>query len=64
VGGFTSVDTDAGIVFDVQVNVFLNPESKISSITEIGSLQLVFLDLETALKDFLSLATSSIPRPK
>ena len=63
-GERTSVDTDAGIVFDVQVNVFLNTESKISSITKIASFQLVFLDLETAFKDFLSLATSSIPPPK
>ena len=63
-GERTSVDTDARIVFDVQVNVFLNTESKISSITEIAPFQLIFLDLETTFKDFLSLATSSIPPPK
>ena len=43
--GCTSVDTDGGIVFDVQVDVFLNTESEVASITEIALLQFVLLDL-------------------
>jgi hypothetical protein len=35
--------------------VLLNTESKVSGVTEIALLQFVFLDLETAFKDFLSL---------
>jgi hypothetical protein len=51
----TSVNSNRGIVFNVQVNVFLNTESEISSLTEVALLQLVFLDFETTFKNFLSL---------
>lgn len=51
----TSVDTDGRIVFDVQVDVFLNTKSKVTSLAEVALLQLVFLDFQPSLKDFFSL---------
>jgi len=36
--GYTSVDTNVGIVFDVQVDVFLNTEAKVTSIRKVALL--------------------------
>lgn len=53
-----TVDTDAGIVLDAQVNVLLDTETKVSGGAEVGSLQFVFLDLQAALEDFKGLGTT------
>lgn len=37
-GDSTSVDTDTRIIFDIQIDMFLNTESEISSLTEIAFL--------------------------
>jgi len=41
-----TIDTNAGVVLDAQVNVFLDAESKVSSTREIVSPQLVFSHLK------------------
>jgi uncharacterized protein YbdZ (MbtH family) len=48
-------DTDTRVVFDSQVNVLSDTESKVSSVGEVSSSQLVFLDLETTFENFFSL---------
>lgn len=47
-----TVDTDGGIVFDTQINVFLNTESKVAVFGEVLATQLVFTDLEQNRVDF------------
>ena len=53
-----SVDTDAWIVLDVQINVLLNTESKVSRGREIRFLQLVFPNFESTLENLLCLGSS------
>lgn len=53
-----SVDTDGRIVLDVQVNVLLDTESKVSGRREVRFLQFVLPDLESSLKNFLSFWSS------
>lgn len=53
-----TVDTDAGIVLDTQVNVFLDTETEGTTIREVSVLEFVFLDLQALFKDLFSLGTT------
>ena len=56
----TSIDSNSGIIFDIQIDMFLNTEPEISRVTEIGLLQLIFFDFETTFKNFFSLKPLTI----
>ena len=55
-GGDTSVDTNSRIILDVQVDVFLDTESKVTSLAKVSFLQLVLFDFESTFENFLSLS--------
>ena len=48
-----SIDTNRRIVLDAQINVLADAEPEIASLREVLLPQFVFLNLQTALKDFL-----------
>ena len=50
--------TDRWIVFDAQIDVFLNTEAESASLGEVALLQLVLLDLEATVEDLLSLGAA------
>lgn len=50
-----SVNTNGRIVLDAQVNVLRDTKTKVTSLREVPLPQLILLDLETSLKDLLSL---------
>merc|ERR1719500_2461160 len=52
-----TVDTNAGIVLDSQVNVLLDSKSKVSFGGEVLLPELVLLDFESSLQDLLSLGS-------
>jgi len=52
-----SVNSNGWVVLDAQIDVFADTEAEVASLGEVASPQLVFLDLETTLQDFLSLWT-------
>jgi hypothetical protein len=54
----TSVDTNRRVVLDIQVNMFLNTETKVPRVGEVTLLQLVLLNFQSPLKDLLSLSVS------
>lgn len=54
-GKHTSIDSNARIVFDIQINMFLNTKPKVPGVAEIAPLQLVFLNLETPLENLFGL---------
>ena len=47
--------TDAWIVFDAQIDMFLNTEAKGTSLGEVALLEFVFLDLEATVEDLFGL---------
>lgn len=53
-------NTSVGIILQTQINVFGDTETKASSIREVLLLQLVFLYLQTTIKDFVSLETTDL----
>lgn len=53
-----SVDTDGRVVFDTQIDVLRDTETKVTSLGEVLLAQLVFLDLQTTLDDLLSLGST------
>lgn len=53
-----AIDTDGWIILDAEINVLVNAETKIASVGEVGTLQLVFLHAQGKLQDFLRLRTS------
>jgi hypothetical protein len=53
-----TVDTDGRIVLDTKIDVFLDTETEVTSLREVASQEFVFLDLETTLKNLLSLGTT------
>ena len=53
-----AVDTNTRVVLDTQINVLTNTKSKVTSIREVPLSQLVFLDSETTLENFLRLGTT------
>ncbi len=53
-----SVDTDARVVLDTQVDVFLDAEAKVACVGKISLSQLVFTYLQASFQDLFSLCTS------
>ena len=53
-----SVDANCRVVFDSQVDMFADAKSEIARFRKILLLQLVFLDFEATLKNFLRLGPS------
>merc|ERR1719354_974547 len=52
-----SVDTDAGIVLDAEIDVFSNTETEISSFREVASFQLVLFHFQALFKNFFGLGS-------
>ena len=50
-----AVDTNAWIVSDAQIDVFIDAEAEVAGLGKVLSLQLVFLDLQALLQDLLGL---------
>jgi hypothetical protein len=50
-----TVDTDGRIVLDTKIDVFLDTETEVTSCGEVAGQKLILLDLETTLKNLLSL---------
>jgi hypothetical protein len=53
-----AVDTDRRVVLDTEINVLRDTEPKVASLGEVALAELVLLDLETTLENFLSLGTT------
>lgn len=53
-----SVNSDTWVVLDSQIDVFADTETEVTSLGEVTLPQLVFLDLETTLENFLCLWTA------
>ena len=52
-------NTNTWVILDTQVNVCGNTEAKVTRVGEVALLQLVLLNLQTALKNFLGLGTTN-----
>merc|ERR1719228_1900817 len=52
-----TINTDAGVVFDAQIDMFLKAEAKRSHVGETILPQFVFNDLQSFLKDLLRLGS-------
>jgi len=50
-----SVDTNSRVVLDSEINVFADTETEVTSLREVALAELVFLDLQSTLENFLSL---------
>jgi hypothetical protein len=53
-----SVDTNRRVVLDTKINVFADTETEVASLGEVALAELIFLDLQSTLQDFLSLWSS------
>lgn len=53
-----TVDTNTGVVLDSQVDVLADTEAEVASLGEVALPQLVFLDLEATLENFLRLGST------
>jgi hypothetical protein len=53
-----SVNTNRRVVFDTEIDVFADTETEVASLREVALAELIFLDLQTTLQDFLSLWSS------
>lgn len=59
-----AVDTDRGVVLDTEIDVLADTETEVASLGEVALPQLVLLNLEATLKDFLGLFNVSWCRLK
>ena len=50
-----SIDTNRGVVLDTEIDVFADTETEVARLREVALAELVFLDLQSTLQDFLSL---------
>lgn len=50
-----SVNTDRRVVLDTEIDVFADTETEVASLGEVALAELVFLDFQSTLQDFLSL---------
>ena len=50
--------TDAGIVFDSKIDMFLDTEAEGTGVGEVAHLEFVFLDLESLVEDLFGLGAS------
>lgn len=53
-----TVDTDAGVVLDTQVDVLADTEAEVTGLGEVPFSQFVLLDLETTLENLLGLGAT------
>jgi hypothetical protein len=53
-----AVDADGRVVLDTQIDVFADTEAEVARLGEVALPQLVFLDLEASLENFLGLGTA------
>jgi hypothetical protein len=49
-----SVDTNRRVVLNTKIDVFADTEAKVASLGEVALAELIFLDLQSTLQDFLS----------
>lgn len=50
-----SVNTDRRVVLDTEIDVFGDTETEVTSLGEVALAELIFLDLQSTLQDFLGL---------
>ena len=50
-----SIDTDRWVVLDAEIDVFADTETEVPRLREIALPELIFLDLQSTLQDFLGL---------
>ena len=50
-----TVNTDGGVVLDTKIDMLADTETEVASLREVALAELVLLDLEATLEDFLSL---------
>lgn len=53
-----TVDTNAWIVSDTQIDMLIDTETKVASLGKVAALQFVLLDLQALLEDLLGLLTT------
>lgn len=53
-----TVDTNVGVVLEVEIDVFLDTETEVTSVGEVGALEGHVLDSETLLEDLASELTA------
>ncbi len=53
-----AVNTDGRIVLDTKIDVLADTEAEVARLAEVALAQLVFLDLEATLQDFLGLGAT------
>ena len=53
-----TVDTNRRIVLDAEIDVFADAETEVASLAEVALAQLVLLDLEATLENFLGLGAT------
>ena len=54
-----AVDTDRRVVLDTQVDVLADTKAEVTGLREVSLPQLVFLDLQATLEDFLCFGTTN-----
>jgi hypothetical protein len=59
-----AVDTDGGIVLDTEIDVLADTEAEVASLREVALAELVLLDLQATLENFLGLRIKgqNVPR--
>lgn len=50
-----SVDTDCRVVLDTEINVLADTKTEVTGLGEVALAELIFLDLQATLQDFLGL---------
>merc|ERR1712096_590742 len=58
-----TVDTNAGVVLDTQINMFLDSKAEVAIVRKVLLSQLVLLNLEATLQDLLGLGAPPCERP-
>jgi len=53
-----SVDTNRRVVLDTEIDVLADTETEVASLGEVALAQLIFLDLQSTLQDFLGLGAT------
>ena len=53
-----AIDTDRRVVLDAQIDVLRDTEAEVAGLAEVALPELIFLDLEAALEDFLCLGAA------
>jgi hypothetical protein len=54
-----AVDTDGRVVLDTEIDVLADAEAEVASLGEVALAQLILLDLEATLENFLGLGTTN-----